>query len=63
MTGKGRGLVGRKLKKVEDRQSRGSLHKIGVIGGGGGEEPSANYGILRARLGLVGSLKSKRKSN
>ena len=36
MTGKGRGLVGRKLKKVGDRQSRGSLHKIGVIGGGGG---------------------------
>ena len=62
MTGKGRGLLGRNLKKVGDRQSRGSLHKIGVIGGGG-EEPSANYGLLRARLGLVGSLKSKRKSN
>ena len=35
----------------------GGLHKIGGLG------RSANYGHFRARLGLVGSLKSKRMSN
>ena len=28
-----------------------------------GQQPFANYGLFRARLGLVDSLKSKQKSN